>query len=121
VLSGNDNLLPSVSSSGRFIAFVSVTSSKYSAPALETHPSAPNSGYRQIFVRDTCFAATSCSPRTSRISLLPGDSSPLGTKPAGPAISGSARAVGVSSVATPTMFTRSFPIDDQIFLALTKQ
>ena len=121
VLSGNDNLLPSVSSSGRFIAFVSVTSSKYSAPALETHPSAPNSGYRQIFVRDTCFAATSCSPRTSRISLLPGDSSPLGTKPTGPAISGSARAVGVSSVATPTMFTRSFPIDDQIFLALTKQ
>ena len=117
-LAGNDNLLPSVSSSGRFIAFLSVTASKYPAP--QTGPGTPNSGYRQIFVRDTCAGATSCSPKTSRISLLPGDSSPLGGKPAGPALSGSAQAVGVSSAAIPTLFTRSVPIDDQIFVALTK-
>ena len=120
-LSGNDNLLPSVSSSGRFIAFLSVTASKYPASATETRSSTPNSGYRQIFVRDTCFGvAASCTPKTSRISLLPGDRNPLGTKPAGPAISGSAQAVGVSSATTPTVFTRSVPVDDQVFLALTK-
>src|SRR5262249_33194852 len=47
-LSGGDNLLPSVSASGRFIAFLSVTKSKYASK-----PGSPNSGYRQIFVRDT--------------------------------------------------------------------
>jgi hypothetical protein len=120
-LSGNDNLLPSVSSSGRFIAFLSVTASKYPASAADTRSATPNSGYRQIFVRDTCFGvATSCTPRTSRISLLPGDTNSLGSKPAGPAISGSAQAVGVSSVTTPTVFTRTIPVDDRVFLALTK-
>ena len=94
-LAGNDNLLPSVSSSGRFVAFLSVTPSKYPAKAAGT----PNSGFRQIFVHDTCFgAATSCTPKTTRLSLMPGDSNSLQGKPAGPAISSSAQAVGVSSV-----------------------
>jgi hypothetical protein len=116
VLAGNDNLLPSVSSSGRFVAFLSVTPSKYPAKA----PGTPNSGYRQIFVRDTCFgAATSCTPHTTRISLVPGDANSLQSKPAGPAISGSAQAVGVSTAATPTLFTHTIPIDDRVFLALT--
>ena len=115
-LSGNDNLLPSISSSGRFVAFVSVTSSKYAAKSAGT----PNSGYRQVFVRDTCFgAATACTPATTRISLVPGDASSLQSKPAGPAISSSAQAVAVSSAATPTLFTRTVPIDDRVFLALT--
>src|SRR6266404_5090752 len=58
LLSGNDNLLPSISSSGRFVAFLSVTSSKYAAKSAGN----PNSGYRQVFVRDTCFGASSCTP-----------------------------------------------------------
>jgi len=114
-LAGNDNLLPSVSSSGRFVAFLSVTPSKYPSPSGTS-----NSGMRQIFVRDTCFGATgSCTPKTTRLSVMPGDTTSLQSKPAGPAISSSAQAVGVSSVATPTWLTRSVPIDDRVFLALT--
>ena len=116
LLAGNDNLLPSVSSSGRFVAFLSVTTSKYPAKSAGT----PNSGYRQIFVRDTCFGATtSCTPRTTRISVMPGDTNSLQSKPAGPAISSSAQAVGVTSAAAPTIFTRTVPVDDRVFLALT--
>jgi hypothetical protein len=116
LLSGNDNLLPSISSSGRFVAFLSVTSSKYAAKSAGN----PNSGYRQVFVRDTCFgAATACTPATTRISLVPGDANSLQSKPAGPAISSSAQAVAVSAAATPTLFTRTIPIDDRVFLALT--
>ncbi len=96
LIAGNDNLLPSISSSGRFVAFLSVTPSKYPAKSAGT----PNSGYRQIFVRDTCFGATtSCTPKTTRISLMPGDTNSLQSKPAGPAISSSAAVVGVSSAA----------------------
>jgi hypothetical protein len=118
LISGNDNLLPSLSSSGRFVAFLSVTSSKYPAKAAGT----PNSGYRQIFVRDTCFGATdSCKPSTTRISVVPGDTNSLRSKPAGPALSSSARSVGVSSAVAPTLFTRSVAIDDRVFLVLTTQ
>jgi hypothetical protein len=115
-LSGNDNLLPSISSSGRFVAFLSVTSSKYGAKSS----AAPNSGYRQIFIRDTCFGAgSSCVPATTRISLAPGDASSLSTRPAGPALSSSAQAIAVSTASTPTLFTRTVPINDRVFLALT--
>lgn len=115
-LAGNDNLLPSVSSSGRFVAFLSVTSSKYPATPAGTS----NSGFRQIFVRDTCFGTTgSCKPATTRISVVPGDTNSLQSKPAGPALSSSAQAVGVATASTPTLFTRTIPIDDKVFLALT--
>jgi hypothetical protein len=118
MLAGNDNLLPSVSASGRFVAFLSVTPSKYPAKSSGT----PNSGLRQIFVRDTCFgAASSCTPNTIRLSVMPGDTTSLQSKPAGPAISSSAQAVGVSSATTPTVFTPTVPIDDRVFLALTSQ
>ena len=116
-LSGNDNLLPSLSSSGRFVAFLSVTSSKYASKS-----GTPNSGYRQIFVRDTCFGATtSCTPKTTRLSVMPGDTTSLQSKPAGPKISSSAQAVGVSSATTPMLLTRSIPVDDRVFLALTQK
>jgi len=116
MLAGNDNMLPSVSSSGRFVAFLSLTPSKYPAKAS----GAPNSGYRQVFVHDTCFsAATSCTPKTTRLSVMPGDTNSLQSKPAGPAISSSAQAVGVSSSATPTLFTRTVAVDDSVFVALT--
>jgi len=114
-LSGNDNLLPSVSSSGRFVAFLSVTPSKYPAKS-----GAPNSGVRQVFARDTCFGASApCTPSTTRISLVPGDTNSLQGKPAGPAISGSAGAIAVSTAGVPTLFTRTIAVDDRVFLALT--
>jgi hypothetical protein len=114
-LSGNDNLLPSVSASGRFVAFLSVTASKYGSKS-----GSPNSGYRQILVRDTCFgAAGACTPKTTRLSVMPGDTSSLESKPAGPAVSSSAQAVGVSSASTPTVLTPSVAVDDRVFLALT--
>lgn len=115
LLSGNDNLLPSISSSGRFVAFLSVTSSKYPAKS-----GAANSGFRQILVRDTCFGATaSCTPKTTRLSVTPGDTRSLQGKPAGPAISSSAQAIAISSAAPPTLLTRAVPVDDRVFLALT--
>lgn len=114
-LAGADNQLPSISSSGRFVAFLSVTSSKYGAKA-----GTANSGYRQVFVRDTCIvAATSCTPKTTRISLLPGDTGSVQGKPAGPAVSGSAKSVGIASSSTPTSFTRTVAVDDRVFLAIT--
>lgn len=115
-LSGNDNLLPSVSSSGRFVAFLSVTSSKYPSQSSGTQ----NSGYRQVFVRDTCFGATAgCRPKTTRISLMPGDTNSLQSRPAGPAISSTAKSIGITSAAAPTNFTRTISVDDRVFLAIT--
>ena len=122
-LVGTEGILPSVSASGRFIAFVAVTpshaSSKSAAQAKSPTSNASNSGYRQVFVRDTCIGATSCTPKTTRISLQPGDTSSTDTKPAGPALSGSASRVALPGANTATLFTRSVAVDDRVFLALT--
>jgi hypothetical protein len=125
-LVGTENILPSVSSSGRFIAFLSVTPShavgKNSASSGTTSAvdaaNALNSGYRQVFVRDTCLGASNCTPRTIRISMQPGDAS--SAKPAGPAISGNGNDVGVSGANSATIFPRSIAVDDRVFLAVTK-
>jgi hypothetical protein len=123
-LVGAEGILPSVSASGRFIAFLAVTpsptSSKSAAQAKSAAVSANNSGYRQVFVRDTCLGATSCTPKTTRISLQPGDASTTDAKPAGPALSGNSAQVALpdASVAA-TLFTRSVAVDDRVFLALT--
>jgi WD40-like Beta Propeller Repeat len=124
-LLGTEGLLPSLSASGRFVAFLAVTksqSSQASAATSKSAASATNSGYRQIFVRDTCLGAANCTPKTTRISLQPGDGSGTGsiTKPAGPAISGSADHVALAGGTTATLFTRSVAVDDDVFLALTK-
>jgi hypothetical protein len=125
-LLGTESLLPSLSASGRFVAFLAVTksqSAQASAPISKSAASATNSGYRQIFVRDTCLGAANCTPKTTRISLQPGDGSGTGTtttKPAGPAISGSADHVALAGGTTATLFTRSIAVDDDVFLALTK-
>jgi hypothetical protein len=119
-LVGAEAILPSVSSSGRFIAFLAVTPSHSAAAAAKSASSAPNSGYRQVFVRDTCLGARNCTPTTTRISLQPGDGSGATTKPAGPAISGSANHVALAGGNTATLFTHSVPVDDGVFLALTK-
>lgn len=121
-LSGADNILPSISSSGRFIAFLSVAYSKYpqSQNSAKSGVQA-NSGLRQIFIRDTCIgAAGSCVPATTRVSVLPGDTHALPGKPAGPALSGSASAVAISGAGSATVFSHSVAVDDRVFLAITR-
>jgi hypothetical protein len=122
-LVGAEGILPSVSASGRFVAFLAVTtahaSGKSAAVAKSSgNSTAANSGYRQVFVRDTCIGAKSCTPTTTRISLQPGDTS-ADSKPAGPALSGSSTHVALPGATVATIFTRSVAVDDRVFLALT--
>src|SRR5580693_3515176 len=121
-LVGTEAILPSVSASGRFVAFLAVTPTHSSAASADKSGSnASNSGFRQVFVRDTCLGTANCTPKTTRISLQPGDGSGTGTsKPAGPAISGSANHVALAGGSTATLFTHSVAVDDDVFLALTK-
>jgi WD40-like Beta Propeller Repeat len=121
-LVGTEAILPSVSTSGRFVAFLAVTPTHSSVAAVDKSGSnASNSGFRQVFVRDTCLGTANCTPKTTRISLQPGDGSATGTsKPAGPAISGSANHVALAGGSGATLFTHSVAVDDGVFLALTK-
>jgi Tol biopolymer transport system component len=123
-LVGTESILPSVSASGRFVAFVAVTASKAavgSSNAALQSSSATNSGYQQIFVRDTCLGATNCVAKTSRISLQPGDgpggSPAAGTTPAGPAVSGDAKKVALNGGGTAVLFMKSLAVDDRVFVA----
>lgn len=144
-LVGAESILPSISSSGRFIAFVAVTPSQApNHPTAEAKSSggATNSGYRQVFVRDTCLAmrpssffstagldarlllgaaqnSTSCTPKTTRISVQPGDGGGTDGNTAGPALSGQAKHVASTGAKTSTLFTRTVPVDDSVFLAIT--
>jgi trimeric autotransporter adhesin len=131
LLSATDNLLPSISASGRYIAFLSVSptktsataASKTNAPQTSTSQSTSqsNSGVRQVFIRDTCIgAASGCTPKTTRISTQPGDANSSGGKPAGPAISASGSGVGITDNHSATLFTRAVAVDDRVFLAITK-
>jgi len=124
-LVGTESILPSVSASGRFIAFLAVTPSHAASQAKGQAPAQPskglNSGYRQVFVRDTCFGAANCTPSTTRISLQPGDASSTDEKPAGPAISGAAKHIALAGARTSTLFTRSVAVDDGVFLTLTNK
>jgi Tol biopolymer transport system component len=121
-LVGTEGILPSISASGRFVAFLAVTPTHSTAEAVsKSGTSAPNSGYRQVFVRDTCLGAANCTPKTMRVSLQPGDGSGTGTtKPAGPAISGGAGHVALAGGSMATFFTRSVAVGDGVFLAITK-
>jgi hypothetical protein len=120
-LTGTEAILPSISASGRFVAFLAVTPSASSgaaksAPAKETAVS--NSGLRQVFVRDTCLGAANCTPKTARISLEPGDTPAGSSKPAGPALAGLARQIALSGGKSATVFTPTVAIDDSVFLAI---
>jgi hypothetical protein len=125
-LTGTEAILPSISSSGRYVAFVAVTPSHESqvagakartAPAVAT----PNSGLRQVFLRDTCLNAPNCTPKTTRISLQPGDTPADSSKPAGPALSGLAKQIALADGKTSTVLTPTVPIDDRVFLAITNE
>jgi hypothetical protein len=119
-LVGADAILPSVSSSGRFVAFLAVTPSHAAnhTGGKDSSAAGVNSGFRQVFVRDTCLGAANCTPKTTRISLVPGDGA--AGKLAGPAISGNSRQLASPGAAAATLFTHSVAVDDQVFLAATK-
>ena len=122
-LVGTESILPSVSSSGRFVAFLAITASQSSNPAAaqtKLPANANNSGYRQVFIRDTCLGAANCTPKTTRISLQPGDGALSGAKPAGPALSADANHVAIAGGNAATLFKRSVAVDDSVFLAVTK-
>jgi Tol biopolymer transport system component len=122
-LGGTESILPSVSASGRFVAFLAVTQShavQSTVAAAKLATNTPNSGFRQVFIRDTCLATANCTPTTTRISLQPGDGSNSTTKPPGPSISGTADHLALAGGNTATLFTHSFAVDDGVFLALTK-
>jgi hypothetical protein len=120
-LIGAESILPSVSSSGRFVAFLAITPSHSSNPVSaqsKTSAGSSNSGYRQVFIRDTCLGAKNCTPKTTRISLQPGDG--MGSA-AGPALSSNARHVAIAGASAATLFTRSVAVDDRVFLAIANQ
>lgn len=117
LLSATDNLLPSISSSGRYVAFLSLKSATTKTPAGQA-ANQMNNGVRQVFVRDTCIGApSSCTPKTTRISAQPGDANSVGGKPAGPAMSGSGSGVGIADNHSATLFARAVAVDDRVFLA----
>ncbi len=124
-LVGTESIMPSVSYSGRFVAFLAITPSHSSRPApAQSKPpatSGSNSGYRQVFIRDTCLGATNCTPKTTRISLQPGDGTGSASQQAGPALSGNAGHVAIPGANAAMLFTRSVAVDDRIFLAIANQ
>lgn len=123
-LGGSEAILPSISSSGRFVAFLAVTQSHTHGSANVAHAGAAttaNSGLRQVFVRDTCLGAANCTPKTTRISLMPGDTPANSSKPAGPALSGLAKQIALSEGKSATVFTPTVPIDDRVFLAIPNE
>jgi hypothetical protein len=123
-LVGTESILPSVSSSGRFIAFLTVTpthSANQASASLKDPASITNSGYRQVFIRDTCLGAPNCALKTTRISLQPGDGLGSAAKPAGPALSGNAARVAIAGGNAAAVFTRSVAVDDRVFLAIANQ
>jgi len=110
---GNENISPVISATGRFVAFVSVTPARGGKSA----PGQVNSGFRQVFVRDTCLGATDCTPRSIQISLHPGDTAaPGGT--AKPAMSEDGQHVALPAPIS-NIFTPSVAVDDKVFVALT--
>lgn len=123
-LSGTESVLPSISSTGRFVAFVAITPSntpKIPGGAAANAQAAPNSGLRQVFVRDTCLGATDCTPKTTRISMMPGDAPANGTKPAGPAVSGTAKQIALADRKSATVFTPTVAVDENVVLATPKE
>ena len=123
-LNGTESILPSISSTGRFVAFVAITPSnaaKIPGGAAANAQAAANSGLRQVFMRDTCLGATDCTPKTTRISMMPGDAPANGTKPAGPAVSGTAKQIALADRKSATVFTPTVAVDENVVLATPKE
>jgi len=123
-LNGMESILPSISSTGRFVAFVAITPTntpKIAGGAVANVQAAPNSGLRHVFMRDTCLGAANCTPKTTRISMMPGDAPANGTKPAGPAISGAAKQIALADRKSATVFTPTVAVDDDVVVAVPKE
>jgi hypothetical protein len=118
-LTGTESVLPSISSNGRFVAFVAITrgANTSAKPAIA---GSPKGGFRQVFVRDTCLGASNCTPKTTRISSMPGDAPADGTKVSGPVLSGEAKQLVLSDGASATVFTPTVTVDDRVFVAVRK-
>jgi Tol biopolymer transport system component len=67
-LAGTEAILPSISASGRFVAFLAVTGGQAPTTARANTGAATDSSVRQVFLRDTCLGAANCTPATKRIS-----------------------------------------------------
>jgi IPT/TIG domain/WD40-like Beta Propeller Repeat len=122
-LNGTESILPSINTTGRYVAFVAITPSANSARVAGPPPNlaaSPNSGLRQVFVRDTCLGEANCTPKTTRISMSPGDAPGNGAKPAGPAISGQAKQIALSDGKTATLLTPTVKVDDNVVVAVPK-
>jgi TolB protein len=113
-LTGAEGILPSISKSGRYVAFLAVTWS-------EAGSGAGNSGFRQVFVRDTCLGAANCAPQVTRISLQPGDAPAGSANPAGPALAGLAKQVALPDGRSSTLFTSTVAVDDRVLVAIPNQ
>jgi hypothetical protein len=123
-LNGTESVLPSISSTGRYVAFVAITPSntpRIPGGAASNTQAAANSGLRQVFVRDTCLGAKDCTPKTTRISMTPGDAPANGTKPAGPAVSGTAKQIALADRKSATVFTPTVAVDENVVLATPKE
>jgi hypothetical protein len=112
-LTGTEGIYPSVSADGRYVAFLAVTASQSS-----NSKTTPNSGLRQVFIRDTCVGATECTTASTRISMQPGDSPAESAKPAGPAIAGLAKQLALPDGKSSTLFTPTVAVDDRVLVAI---
>jgi len=122
-LNGTESILPSISSTGRYVAFVAITPSnmpKVAGGAAANVQASPNSGLRQVFLRDTCVGEKDCTPKTTRISMMPGDAPANGTKPAGPAVSGTAKQIALADRKSATLLTPTVAVDENVVLATPK-
>jgi TolB protein len=115
-LSGTEAILPSLSATGRYVAFLAVTAS-----ASGNGTTLPNSGVQQVFVRDTCLRAANCTPQSTRVSLQPGYILVDSGKPAGPALAGLARQIALMDGKNATMFTPTVSVDDRVLLAIPSE
>ena len=84
------SVAPAIDATGRFIAFES--------SATNLIPGDTN-GFDDIFVRDTCLGATSCTPSTTRVSVA-SDGSQATQQSSTPSISADGRFVAFESIAT---------------------
>jgi hypothetical protein len=67
------------------------------------------------------LGAKDCTPKTTRISMSPGDAPTNGTKPAGPAVSGTAKQLALADSKTTTVFAPTVVVDENVVLATPKE
>ncbi len=112
-LAGTEGILPSISLTGRYLVFLAVTPSQSKNPWV-----APNSGLRQVFVRDTCLGVANCAPTSTRVSLIPGDASMDSVKLVGPALAALGKQVALTDGKSSTLFTPTIAVDDRVLVAI---